>query len=100
MDRVHGSLGTRVREAPAGQAPAPRQLIADDDRVLRRLREMGAALYLSLDRPDDGGVGVPGEGGAVAAVQVVHVLVAVGVVDLAAAAVTEPDRLRLGDLPA
>ena len=99
MDRVHGSLGTRVREAPAGQAPAPRQLIADDDRVLRRLREMGAALYLSLDRPGDGRVGVPGEGGAVAAVQV-HVLVAVGVIDLAAAAVTEPDRLRLGDLPA
>ena len=99
MDRVHGGLGTRVREAPAGQAPAPRQLIADDDRVLRRLREMGAALYLSLDRPDDGGVGVPGEGSAVAAVQV-HVLVAVGVVDFAAAAVTEPDRLRLGDLPA
>lgn len=67
---------------------------------------MGAALYLSLDRPDDGGVGVPGEGGAVAAVQVavaavqVHVLVAVDVIDLAAAAVTEPDRPRLGDLPA
>jgi hypothetical protein len=68
------------------------------DGVLRRLGEVGAALDLGLDRPDDGGVGVPGEGRAVAAVQV-HVLVAVGVVDLAAGAVAEPDRLRLGDLP-
>jgi hypothetical protein len=59
---------------------------------------VGAALHLGLDRPDDRGVGVPGEGGAVAAVQV-HVLVGVGVVDLAAGAVAEPDQLRLGDLP-
>jgi len=42
---------------------------------------------------------VAGQGGAVAAVQV-DVLVAVDVPDLRAAAVTQPDRLRRGDLPA
>ena len=98
MDGVHGGLGARVREPPARQPPAACQLSGHGDRVLCRLREVGTALDLRLDRPDDGGVGVPGEGRAVAAVQV-HVLVAVGVVDLAAGAVAEPDRLRLGDLP-
>src|SRR5262249_56145388 len=46
-----------------------------------------------------GGGGGTGEAHAVPAVQV-HVLVAVDVVDLGAAAVAEPDRLRDGDLPA
>ena len=46
----------------------------------------------------DSGMGVAGQGRAVAAVQV-DVLVAVDVVDLRAVAVAEPDRLRGGDLP-
>ena len=49
-------------------------------------------------RLDDRRVGVAGDRGAVAAVQV-DVLVAVDVVDLGALAVAHPHRLRLGDLP-
>jgi hypothetical protein len=44
-------------------------------------------------------MGVAGQGGAVAAVQV-DVLVAVDVIDLRALAMAQPDRLRRGDLPA
>ena len=51
------------------------------------------------DRRDDRRVGVAGQRDAVAAVQV-GVLVAVDVVQLGARAVAEPDRVRLGDLPA
>jgi hypothetical protein len=54
---------------------------------------------LGTDGVGDGGVGVAGQGGTVAAVQV-DVLVAVDVVDLRALAVAQPDRLRRGDLPA
>ena len=56
-------------------------------------------LGLLGDSLRDGGVGVARQRGAVAAVQV-DVLVAVHVPHLRAAAVTEPDRLRRGDLPA
>ena len=83
-------LAKRQRGSPQRRASSPATAIA----FSRRLREVGAALHLGLDRRDDGRVGVPGQGGAVAAVQV-HVLVAVRVVDLAARAVAEPDRLRL-----
>src|SRR5262249_54175375 len=50
-------------------------------------------------RLDDRRVGGPGQGHPVPAVQV-HVLIAVDVVDLGPPAMAEPDRLRLGDLPA
>ena len=43
-DRVHRRLGARVDVAPLRQPPAPRQLLADDDGVLRRRREVGAEL--------------------------------------------------------
>src|SRR6478672_9363376 len=59
----------------------------------------GAVLGLVRDGLRDRRVGVAGQGGAVAAVQV-DVLVAVDIPDLRAAAAAEPDRLRHGDLPA
>src|SRR6201999_1055688 len=64
-----------------------------------RLGKVSTAPDLLLHGPDDGRVGVPGQRGAVAAVQV-DVGVPVHVVDLRALAVAQPDRLRRGDLPA
>src|SRR5262249_27599638 len=61
--------------------------------------EGGAGADVAGPGVDDGGGGVAGKTGAVPAVQV-DVLVAVDVVDLGAAAMAEPDRLRGGDLPA
>jgi hypothetical protein len=92
-------LGAGVGESPLRQAEPASQLGGHDDRVLGRLREVSAPADLAGDRADDRRVRVPGEGGAVAAVQV-DIAVAVDVIDLAAVAVAEPHRLRLGDLPA
>jgi hypothetical protein len=99
VDGVHGGLGAGVGEAPAGQAETAGEFAGHGDGVRRRLGEVGAPGDLGFDGFGDGGVGVTGQGGAVAAVQV-HVLVAVDVIDLRALAVAEPDRLRRGDLPA
>src|SRR5204862_1366400 len=63
------------------------------------LGEVGAPPGLGADRLDHGRMRVPGQGRPVAAVQV-DVLVAVDVVDHAAAAVAQPDWLRHRDLPA
>ncbi len=75
------------------------QFTGNHHRVLGRLGEVRAPGDLAGHRRDDRRVCVPGQAHAVAAVQV-HVLVAVDVIDLGAAAVAEPDRLRRGDLPA
>ena len=99
MDGVHGGFGPGVSESPAGQSEAAGELGRDRDRVLGRLGEVGTEAGLGADGVDDGGMGVAGQGGAVAAVQV-DILVAVDVVDLRALAVAQPDRLRRGDLPA
>ena len=99
VDGVHRRLGAGVGEAPQRQAEPPGELARHHQRILGGLGEMGAAGDLAADRLDDRRVGVAGQGRAVPAVQV-HVLVAVDVVDLGAAAMAEPDRLRGGDLPA
>jgi hypothetical protein len=57
-DRVHRRLGPRVGEAPLGQAPAARELLADDDRILRRRGEVRSAVIALLQRAADGGVRV------------------------------------------
>ena len=88
-----------LREPPLRQAEPAGELLRDRQRVLGGLGEVGAAGDLAADRLDDRRVRVPGQRDAVAAVQV-DVLVAVDVVELGAAAVAEPDRLRAGDLPA
>ena len=87
----------RQRGSPQRRA----QLARDDDRVLGRLGRSGCPVSTcALTAPTMAGMGVPGEGGAVAVACRSTYLVAVGVVDLAMpAAVAEPDRLRLGDLP-
>ena len=87
-----------VREPPQRLVEPLGEVVRDDDRVLGRLGEVGAAGDPVLDRGDDRGVGVAGQGHAVPAVEV-GVLDAVDVVDLRAAAVADPHRLRLGDLP-
>ena len=99
VDGVHGGFGAGVGEPPAGQAEAVGEFAGHGDGVRGRLGEVGASAYLSCDGLLDVGMGVAGQGGAVAAVQV-DVLVAVDVVDLRAVAVAEPDRLGRGDLPA
>ncbi len=99
VDGVHGRLGARVGESPLRQAEPAAQFLGHDHRVLGRLGEVRAEPGLRADRLDHGRVRVPGQRGAVPAVQV-DVLVAVDVVDLGAAAVAQPDRLRDGDLPA
>jgi hypothetical protein len=99
VDGVHGGFGAGVGETPAREAEPAGEFLCHRDRVRGRLGEVGAVLGLAGYGPGDGRVGVAGQGGAVAAVQV-DVLVAVDIPDLRAAAVTQPDRLRRGDLPA
>ncbi len=99
VDGVHGGLGARVGEPPQRLAEPRGELVGNRHGVLRRLGEVRAAGDLVPHCPDDRRVAVPGQAHAVPAVQV-YVLVAVDVVDLGAAAVAEPDRLRDGDLPA
>ena len=98
VHRVHRGLGARVAEPPERQAEPSRELLRDDDGVLGRLREVGAARDPLADRTHDRRVRVTHQRDAVAAVQV-DVLRPVDVVDLGARAVGQPDRLRLGDLP-
>jgi hypothetical protein len=101
-DQVHGvhrGLGARVGEPPGRQAEPASEFLGDRERVARRLGEMGTERDLPADRFDDGRVTVAGQRGAITAVQV-DILVAVDVVELRALAVTEPHRLRAGDLPA
>ena len=99
VDGVHGGLGARVVEAPQRQVEPAGQLLGDLDGRLGRLGEVGAAADLCAHRLRDGRVGVAGEAGTVAAVEV-DVLVAVDVEDLGALAVADPHRLGRGDLPA
>ena len=81
VNGVHGGFGAGVGEAPSGQAEAAGEFGRDRDGVRGGLGEVGALAGLFLDGFGDGGMGVAGQGGAVAAVQV-HVLVAVDVPDL------------------
>src|SRR5271169_3973346 len=99
VDGVHGGFGAGVGETPFRQAEAARELPRDHDGVRGGLGEVGAQAGLACYCFRDGRVGVAGQGGAVAAVQV-DVLIAVDVPDLRTAAVAQPDRLRHGDLPA
>ena len=96
-DRVHRRLRAGVRVAPAREAPAARQLLADDDRVLGRRGEVRAERVALLDRGADRGVGVALDHRAEAVVEVV-VLVAVDVPDERAAAALEVDRPRIAEL--
>ena len=98
VDGVHGGLGAGVAEPPQRLVEPLGEVVGHRDGVLGRLREVGPAGDPLLHRRDDRRVGVPGQRDAVPAVEV-GVLEAVDVVDLRAAAVADPDRLRLGDLP-
>src|SRR5690242_11886414 len=99
VDGVHGGFGTGVGEAPLRQAEPFCQLGGHRDGVRGGLGEVGAVGGLLGYCLRDRRVGVAGQRGAVAAVQV-DVLVAVDVPDLRAEAPAQPDRLRGGDLPA
>jgi hypothetical protein len=99
VDGVHGGFGARVGEPPAREAEPAGQFGGHRDRVRGGLGEVGAVPGLVGYCFRDRRVSVPGQRGAVTAVQV-DVLVAVDVPDLRAAAVAQPDRLRHGDLPA
>ena len=96
-DRVHGRLGAGVRVAPLREAPAPRQLLADDDGVLGRGGEVRPLRVALADRAADRRVRVPLHHRAEAVVEVEH-LVAVDVPDLRALAVREVDRPRVAQL--
>jgi hypothetical protein len=74
--------------------PAPRELLADDDRVLGGGREVRALDVALADRLADGRVGVALDHRAEAVVEVVH-LVAVDVPHARPVAVLEIDRPRL-----
>src|SRR5665809_114872 len=52
MDGVHGRLGPRVAEAPQRKPPALGEHGRDRDRVLGRLREVGAPLHATRNRLD------------------------------------------------
>ena len=99
VDGVHGGFGAGVGEAPLRQAEPFCQLGGHRDGVRGGLGEVGAVGGLLGYCLRDRRVGVAGQRGAVAAVQV-DVLVAVDVPDLRAEAPAQPDRLRRGDLPA
>ncbi len=83
VDRFHRRLGPRVAKAPQGLAEAGSELLRDDNRVLRRLREVRAPGDLGSHRLHDRGMGVPSEASTVAAVEI-DVLGPVHVVDLRA----------------
>ena len=100
VDGVHGGFGAGVGEPPSAAGRTGGRV--------RSATAMASGVGWAKWVPwlawlghglRDGRVGVAGQGGAVAAVQV-DVLVAVDVLDLRAAAVAQPDRLRRGDLPA
>ena len=100
--RWTASIVASVPELQKRQSGWPKaccELLGDDDRVLGRLGEVRASADLGPHRLDDRRMGVPGEAGAVAAVQV-DVLGPVDVVDLGAGPVAQPDGLRARDLPA
>ena len=99
MNRVHRRLGTRVAKTPERLAEPAGELLGDEDRVLCGLCEVRPAADLGPHGLDDRGMGVTGQAGAVAAVQV-DVLGPVDVVDLGTGPVTEPYGLRTRDLPA
>ena len=99
MNRVHRRLGTRVAETPERLAEPAGELLGDEDRVFCGLCEVRPAADLGPHGLDDRGMGVTGQAGAVAAVQV-DVLGPVDVVDLGTGPVTEPYGLRTRDLPA
>ena len=96
-DRVHRRLGAGVREAPLRQPPAARELVADDDGVLGRRREVRAGAVALVDRRADRGVGVALDHRAEAVVEVPH-LVAVDVPHARAGAALEVDRPRVPQL--
>ena len=96
-DRVHRRLGARVREAPLGQPPAPRELVADDDRVLGRRREVRAGAVAGVDRRADRRVGMALDHRAEAVVEVPH-LVAVDVPHARPGAALEVDRPGVAEL--
>ena len=98
MHRVHGGLGAGVREAPERQAEPSRELLGHDDRVLGRLREVGAATDPLGDGPDDCRVRVADRVDAVSTVEV-DVLVAVHVEHARPLAPVDPDGLGAVDLP-
>src|SRR6202012_2561049 len=80
VDGIHRGLGAGVAEPPLRQAEPAGQLFGHGDRVLGRLGKVGTAPDLLLHGAHDGRVGVPGQRGTVAAVQV-DVGVPVHVVD-------------------
>ena len=96
-DRVHRGLGARVGEAPLGQPPAAGKLVADDDRVLGRRREVRAGGVALLDRGTDRRVGVALDHRAEAVVEVPH-LVAVHIPHARAGAALEVDRPGVAQL--
>ena len=96
-DRVHRRLRPRVRVPPRRQAEAPRELLGDDDRVLRRRREVRPQRDPLADGGNDRRVRVPLDHRAEAVVEV-EVAVAVDVPDLAALAPGQVDRPRIAGL--
>src|SRR4029077_10944363 len=99
VDGIHGGFGAGVGETPAREAEPAGEFLCHRDRVWGRLGEVGAVSCLAGYCFRDGGGGVAGQGGAVAAGEG-DVFVAVDIPALRAAAVAQPDRLRRGDLPA
>jgi hypothetical protein len=99
VDGIHGRLGSGVGEPPQREAESPGQLLGHHDGVLGGLGEVGAPGHPGADRLDDLGMSVTDRHDAVAPVQV-DVLESVGVVDLRALPMADPDGLGPGDLPA
>ena len=98
-DRLERRLGAGVGEAPQRQLEPIGQVLADHIQILRRLREVGAAGRLLLQRLDDLGVCVPDDHGAVAQMEV-DVLVAVDVPEAVTPSAIGEDRVRRRVLPA
>ena len=90
-DRVHRGLAAGVREAPLRQPPAAGELVADDDRVLGRGREVRPGRVAGLDGRADRRVGVALDHRAEAVVEVPH-LVAVDIPHARPGAALEVDR--------
>ena len=97
--RIHRRLGARVGEPPQRKTETPSKLVGHDDSILRRLGEVRPPRNPPRQGLDDLRMAVSDGPDAVPAMEI-HILPTVGVVDLRAFPVADPDHLRTGDLPA
>ncbi len=99
VHRVHRGFGAGVAEPPQRQTEAAGELLGDHDGILGGLREVRAEPHSTLDRIDDGRMGMADDHHAIAGMQI-HILHAIDVVHLRAVAMAEPHGARPGDHPA